>query len=348
MSDSKKYLRYALFDLNRKVNDATTFGEKQLYRGFINSLLDGLDNIGMEIDLPDSLLSKSIMYDNLFDDNYHQKVILSYRKNRKFYKQFAKLSDCTLDYYLDEEYKYKEKLSFRDAIDIVDGFFDYYDKDISKHFNDLLGNGLLRVLLPDGDDPSTYNGFTYPIPGSNSLVTAQDDGNIVTAGVIAHEAIHSYLTLFDGDLTYEEDINKSINDINEVYPRFIEIALMNYLYEVGFDKTDISSYMKNYNSLLADYLFVFDDTIKAREHVMFGEEFGVYVSSRKYSLGSVLAYHYYDKYLDDPYAVKGDLLRLYHDSRDKDFSHLFDNCGLEKKNIVKPKMLVKHLNDFDL
>ena len=347
MGNSNKYLRDALFDLNRRVNDADTFEEKQLYRSYIYSLLGGIANTGMDIELPNSLLYKSAIYYNTIDENYNRKMLLSYRSNLYFYRKFAGLANSVYDYFLEDSYKFIEKLSFEDSIDLIRGFFEYYDKDISSHFNYLLDNNLIHVYLPYGEDAENYDGFTYPIPGNGNLIIAQDKGNIDTAVTIAHEVIHSFLALDDINITYDQDIRKSINDVDEVYPKLIELLFMRYLADIGFNKTDISSFMKNYNSSLCEFISIFDDIIQDRENKILSDNFDLFCNAKTYSLGYVLAYHYLDKYMDSPYIVKDDLLRLNHETKFRDFPYLLDNCGLKKKDIVKPKILLKRMDDFN-
>ena len=347
MKDITKYVKDSLFDLNKKVNGATTFEEKQLYRSYLFSLLSSIPNMGIDIDLPDSLIFKAALYDSIVDENYNKAMLHSFRANRGFYKEFARLSDSILDYYTDEPYKYIEKLSFDDAIELVAGFFSVYDKDIYNFFNESVDRNLFNVFLSSSDDAKEYNGFSYPIPGKRSIVVSLDNGDLETAGNITHETIHSYLNYIDGETTYFHDIQRAANGVGETYSRFSEIAFMKYLSDIGFNQADISSYMKNFNSSLSEFLFVFADVMSLKENAILNDHLDIYYNSREYSLAGVLAYHYYDKYLDEPFEVKGDLLRLHQDSRTRDLSYLLDNCGLKKKNIVKPKLLVKHMNDFD-
>lgn len=345
---SNDYLRDALFSLNRETNAADSFELKHFYRSYIYSLIDGIRNIEYDVDLPDSLLKKYALYDSFLDKNYYKEMLLSYRANRDFYKAFARLSYTVEDYYLEEPYRYIEKLSFDDSIDMVRGFFDHYDKDISRHLDDLLADNLIREFLPDTEDAMNYEGFTYPIPGGKNLIIAQNNGDISTSGTLAHEVIHSFLFKGDTDLTYERDIRKSVNGLDETYPRFIELAFMKYLESVGFNRTDISSYIKNYNSTFSEFLFVFNDILADKESKIFSDNFDSFLNARDYSLPTALAYHYLDKYLDSPYIVKNDLLRLNQESKYRDLPYLLDNFGLQKKDLVKPKVLVKSMSNFDI
>lgn len=345
---SNDYLRDALFSLNRETNAADSFELKHFYRAYIYSLIDGVRNIGADLDLPDSLLKKYVLYDSFLDKNYYKEVLLSYRANRDFYKAFGRLSYTIEDYYSEEPYRYIEELSFNDSIDMVRGFFDHYDKDISRHLDDLLDDNLIREFLPDTEDAIDYEGFTYPIPGGKNLIIAQNKGDISTSGTLAHEVIHSYLFLGDTDLTYEKDIRKSVNGLDETYPRFIELAFMKYLESIGFNRTDISSYIKNYNSTFSEFLFVFNDVIADKESKIFSDNLDLFLNARDYSLPTALAYHYLDKYLDSPYIVKSDLLSLNQESKYRDLPYLLDNFGLQRKDLVKPKVLVKSMSNFDI
>ena len=347
MKYSEKLIRDTLFDLNRRVNSARSFEEKQLYGSYIYALICGITNSGMNIDLPDSLLKKAIIYGDTIDDNYQRQMRQSYRDNIYFFKDFAKLSDATIDYYLEDSYKYREKISFKDAVDLVKGFLACYDKDIYKHFDELVDNGLVDLFLPNTEDAKEFDGFTYPTLGRESLSITIDKGNIETSTTILHEEIHSFLLLDDVGITYEQDIRKNVNGIDEAYSRFIEIVFMKYLLDIGFNRADISSYMKNYNSTLSEFLFCFDDIIRDKEKRIFGDGMGWYCNAKEYSLGTVLAYHYFDKFLDYPYIVKDDLLRLNHETKYRDFSDLMDISGLDKKDIVNPKKLVKRMDDFN-
>ena len=66
---SNDYLRDALFSLNRETNAADSFELKHFYRVYIYSLIDGVRNIGADLDLPDSLLKKYVLYDSFLDKN---------------------------------------------------------------------------------------------------------------------------------------------------------------------------------------------------------------------------------------------------------------------------------------
>ena len=347
MKSSEQYIRRVLFDLNRRVNDATTFKEKHFYRAYIYSIIEGLQNTGIDIDIPDSILQKSNLFDNTIDNDFNSQVIYDFRANRDFYREFGKLSEATIGYFEEDPYKYIEKISFDDSIDMARGFLSYYDNNMARHFDRLLDEKLVEVFLPGTEDAETYDGFTYHFPSDTDLIITLDKGNIETAATIIHELVHSFLSLYDINMTYDQDTRKCVNNLNETYSKFIEIVFMKYLSDIGFNKSDIASYMRNFNSMLYESLYVFDDCLDDKEKNLFGNDFGIYWEAQRNAFGGVLAYHYYDKYLDRPYLVKQDLLNLYQESKFKSKSYLLDNCGLRKKDIVKPKVLVMRMNDFE-
>ena len=52
--------------------------------------------------------------------------------------------------------------------------------------------------------------------------------------------------------------------------------------------------------------------------------------------------------MDSPYIVKSDLLSLNQESKYRDLPYLLDNFGLKRKDLVKPKVLVKSMSNFDV
>ncbi len=221
MKRSEQYIRKVLFDLNRRVNDATTFKEKHFYRAYIYSIIEGLQNTGIDIDIPDCILQKCALFDNTIDDDFNSQVIYDFRANRDFYREIGKLSEVTLGYFEEDSYKYIEKISFDDSIDIARGFLSYYDKDMSRHFDKLLDEKLVDVFLPDTADAELYDGFTYHFPGDSDLIITLDKGNIETAATIIHELVHSFLYLYNIIMIYVQDIMKCIYNINNKDSKFI-------------------------------------------------------------------------------------------------------------------------------
>ena len=115
--------------------------------------------------------------------------------------------------------------------------------------------------------------------------------------------------------------------------------------KVKYLPKDIDTYNKEYDydliECLAGYSLNFEPEIK---DVKDDENRGFFQDSEAYAYGKVIAYHYYEQYLNNQEQTKKNILDLMLNTSNYNRHHLLNNYGLQEKQITNPKILIQNLD----
>ena len=145
-------------------------------------------------------------------------------------------------------------------------------------------------------------------------------------------------------MTKEEASLQYINGVSETYSIFIEFLVIDYLQKNNLFKKDTISYKKDIYFGLIEYLKSLYLMIVPCD-ICFDsyDEVGFYNESKIYSYGYLLAYHFYEQYLNDRDQAKENITNFMLDSKKYEFDYLINNYGLNEKEITNNKLLLKHI-----
>ena len=185
--------------------------------------------------------------------------------------------------------------------------------------------------------------------------------NIFYATILAHEIIHIYLSEIDKNATVQEEKVRFINGVSEVYSIYIELLVLDYLENNGFNNKDIINYKKDIYSGLIEYLktlyiMIEPDDIDFTSY----DEVEFFNESKLYSYGYIFAYHFYDQYLTDKIMAKENITNFMLDSKNYDdlqtIWYLDDEQDLDNivdffergESNIKPARYIKYNDKIDI
>ena len=312
-------------------------------------LLSDIDNLmeiiwfkKLDISIP-SIVSKfkNSHYTDKFDDNIDESFLDNFNSMRKTNSNIA---DLTSILPFKQNFLGKNNystLSFEKAISMINDFFEYYDEDVYKHFNNLVDHG--NIVLFNSNGEKTFCGANFHLSTQeNSIILISDSLNDITlASAIAHETIHSYSNIFLKGISYKQ-INKiKVNNLIEVYSYFIECVFMKYLK----DNNDFDNYSDLKNKLsynLCDFAHVFNYYFNNFNH----QNLHRFNFSEAYFYGILSAIHFFNEYQINPEEAKENILNMFIDSKDYDKHFLLNNYGINECNLGNYKILEKNLFNY--
>ena len=237
--------------------------------------------------------------------------------------------------------EYKQRIELSDSVELAHEFFKSYDECIYNYFDDKLLNNKTFVITNKLNSPtlfgSTFN-CNYIIPPYSFIRPSLTVKDYMT---IVHETIHNYLfnRLRYIDKKYKKQM--FINNLDEVYPKFIELVAMKFLIDNNILVDDINQYFKQNNYSSTVFLKGFNNNL-------IHYDLNNYQSNEAYSYGAVLAYHFYDNYLIDEELTKRNILNFLLEEQYYDKLYLLDNYGLDISSIINPKILNKYMDKKQL
>ena len=222
-------------------------------------------------------------------------------------------------------------IDIRKSIDMVYEFFKQYDTAIFDHYVELINSG--RFIITN----RTKYGST--IEGSHiirpySFVNLE--GTISDSVTIAHETIHNYLFDKQRFLKEKDNNRRKINNVDEVYPSFIELAFLEYIKKYDYLLDDIAFYERISDSTIIHFLKQFHDNL-------INDDYYDYKTNESYAYGKVLAYHFYNMYLKDRERAKENILNFSLRSHEMDKMQLLNSYGLISDKLLDYKVLTRHM-----
>jgi len=349
MTEIEKKVQKCLYDIESKFKTTRSEKSKLMLLQDADALYDLIDEQFLNVEIPRTLKD---LKEYTYSDKLFNKEVESFKTNfDEMFETNISLAENYID--LERKYgkivysKYDTKISFEEALSEARRFFDYFDKEILKHFDYLVSNGIFQKFEFD----MGVNGVTYPINfNGKSFITIQDEESVATIATIIHETVHSYLTKFINNLSYEEDLKYNVNNLSEVYTEFIEIIFLDYLEKSKYTRRDIDYVGTAINSCFIEQLKEFHDLLEQSEETEifdfkyenFPYNDNYYICER-YSYGKVLARHYFYEYFKNPSKTKDNITNLTIDSKTYNKSYLLNNYGLKEDNLSNTKILEKHM-----
>ena len=303
--------------------------------------------MNLDVSIPPKILEyyNNWFYDilsNKFIKNYFNLVEKSILENDVVDEMVDTIAD-TFFYNYNCETSFGKSLYFtkEEAIDLALRFFEYYDKEIYRHFKTILADGYINFVdkkdVAD-EDYAVISGITctaYSQRGSFILVGGRKD--ITFVATIIHEVIHSYVDSLNYDMKCEEKLNEMINGLYEVITYFSASAFKLFLEEIYYDKNTIDFLESNTCNIFLTSLRSFANLQTC--------DFDEYVSISSGTYGNLLAFHYFDKYLTDEEKVKDDILNMTLAAKKYDKLYILDNYGLSLDELGDTSILEKRLNN---
>jgi hypothetical protein len=343
-----KYLREA----NQKFKQCKSPKLKRFYYLDIKGLLDLIIDNGLNIDVESIFKRTDIIFDiSSLEDKYEESFLHNYYECEKVNNRIGNLG-----VYLDNIYgygytkKYKNRMSIDEGMRLCYDFLTYYDKDISRFFKSMLDKG--NIFLGGnlgGSSNLVFDGCTYSFKSQDEpFILANTFENVYFPNIMAHELIHSYIDYSSDDNTFEKNCREATNNLYEVYSRFIELVFAHYLEEKHFNQNDIDTLHLTYDNTLIDTLCNYNSYIKFFDGEMIISNdffYSDFDTCEVYSYGGVLAYHYFEQYLNNPERAKDNITNFSLDYRNYDRKHLLNNYGLQEDNLGKSRVLVKHMKN---
>ena len=276
-----------------------------------------------------------------YSDEISNEYIDNYHKLKKFNYDITKMAIDISQIYGYETIKFKEKISIDDAIKVDSKFLKEYDKDMYDYFENFMLNGKFFIV------DNIFEGYGYSSVSDELLdpyIILCKSNNIFYITVLMHELVHVYLSEKEKYMTKEEASLQYINGVSETYSIFIEFLVIDYLQKNNLFKKDIISYKKDIYFGLIEYLKSLYLMIDPCD-ICFDsyDEVGFYNESKIYSYGYLLAYHFYEQYLNDRDQAKENITNFMLDSKKYEFDYLINNYGLNEKEITDNKLLLKHI-----
>lgn len=258
-----------------QVQDDINFLIKELKKHSSPKVLDSLLS-SLEILVEYSnIVGLDVKVDDLYcvlGQNKYEKIIKRYKDNLYNHsKNMFKLNKI-ISYNVDQMFESNGYIPFSvryrkiiDPIKMAGDFFKDYDKDLYDFFKlELERRHYFDWLL----EPST-GGCTIDIPVKDKsyiLLNNLFEDNILKASIVCHETIHAYFNHLQKFRDYDSVLKSQINNLNEVYSTFIQMAFVEWLKKINYKSKDLhaldnhNKYMfKEFNDSLSSKLYQFED-----------------------------------------------------------------------------------------
>ena len=298
----------------------------------------------LNIKIPEILEYEQVKYKNKLDNFYVKdykffikKFNELYNLNNGFINNISSILDeyaMPINYYV-----YKEKLNDETIIELVKNFFEYYDINIYNYFNFLLDNN--RIFFNNSVIDDANGHFIYGYRDILPYICVEKTNTINDMLVLSHEVIHGFVDYLLRNASSKEKRNIYYNNLDELYPKFIELVILDYLNIIKFNNKDINVYKKDFDDSLLEaiqsfYYFINED-MKDIENQR------LYRNVEGYLYSEILAIHYHLKYLDNKKEIKNNIYNLIFDNKYYSKEYLLNNYGLTFDEIKDKEMITKIL-----
>lgn len=302
--------------------------------------------MNLDVKIPPKLLD---YYDNWFYDILPTKFVKNYFKLIEESLDENNEIDEMIDTIVDDifyNYNYEtvlgKSINFtkEEAIDLAKRFFEFYDKEMYRHFVKMLDDGYINFINRNdvaNEDYATITGITCTAYSENSsFVLVGGKKDITFVETIIHETIHTYIDSFNYSMSIDEKMKEMINGLYEVITYFSASAFKLFLEEIHYDKKTIDFLESNTCNAMLTSLGAFANL----EACSFDE----YISIASSAYGNLLAFHYFEKYLNDDTKTKEDILNMTLAAKKYDKPYILGNYGLSLSEIEDTTILEKRLN----
>ena len=340
MTDFEAQLQREIYILTNELKKTTNKYQQLKLATYIESIKNIINVENLDVKFPKEMEYEITKYYNhdifcKIIDEYYYNVEKNYSYNKRFVKM---LNHFNKRYIIsDNSIVFNNYLEFKDVLFLVSDFLKYYDKKIYNHFVKLFNEDRIMAVSICED----AEGFCIP---QNFLIDSYISYNqknyILDVSTLCHEIIHSYVKEHVRYNNYKNFKYEFINNMDEVYSLFIELALFDYLEKIKFDANDIYLARKANDIEVISELELFKKSLNNFSTISAGE----YKMNEANSYGHVLAYHFYDNYLNDKERAKSNIFDFMIDCESKNRDYLFNNYGLNQEYILNPQRLTKYMD----
>lgn len=332
MKEFNRVIKKHMFDLISEFKKCKSKKKYMELLAIFYVLDEIITNLELNIKYPKELdyeINKynTIDYDKAYDILFNDNLDKMYDYNLEF-SNIYKLLDYSI---LNKKYCCRDTIKIDESIRFSQEFFKQFDNNLYSYFNDYILNKGLLMINNKFNGARTYMA-NYVMPPYSFI---RPELNISDFIMIVHETTHNYIRNRLRYLSVDDTNRLLVNNLEEVYPIFIELCSYKFLKDNNYLR-DISIYKKSLDQALIKYLISFNKNL-------INMDINDYKSNESYSYGIVLAYLFFDNYLNDPQKTKENVLNLTLDSVKYDKEYLLNNYGLNQIDILNPHKLNKVL-----
>ena len=299
---------------------------------------------GLDIEVPKELEYEQMKFINKLN-NFYQKdfkiFIKKFNDNYDFNKEFIDGIKSILDDYAMpiNYYYYKEIMSEEKIIELSKEFYKYFDIDIYKYLIYMLSNN--RIIFSNSVIDDANGHYVYGYQDILPYINVERTNTINDMLVLCHEVMHGYVDYILRFASSKEKNNMYYNNLFELYPKFIELVILDYLNMIGFSNRDLNVYKKDFDDSVLEGIQGFEYFINEDMDDIDNQRFFHNIEGYLYS--EVLAIHYYLKYLDNKEEVKNNIYNLIIDNKYYEREYLLNNYDLSFNEIKDKKVITKIL-----
>ncbi|MBQ6477308.1 MAG: hypothetical protein IJI43_02620 [Bacilli bacterium] len=316
-------------------------------RNEVYSLFQAMDMSGIQFTVPDRVMAAMHRGDDSqIDRAIRELFVVNFYKTLDLNKKVTSIVDdahMTVGdgYFLD----HKKPMPIEEIGDLVDSFFGEYDEDMQKFFEERLKDEKIYFIK---NNDEYYEGMTFFIDSQNdTFLLAEYDGTINSAVILAHELAHAYSKKYINN-TFEQKIFAYINDLDEVYSKYMEYVFIDYLKKIHFNKKEIKTLEVNSDMNLIGFLDdykEFIDQYESNPKDIYNDDSLLFpfIDSEQYSYGQIVGYNFFNNYLKDKDKTKSDILDFVSDTGKYDKTYMLNHYGLNEKEVTSSKKLVKDM-----
>ena len=316
-------------------------------RNEVYSLFQAMDMSGVQFQVPDRLLASiNRGDDSQIDRAIRELFVVNFFKTLDLNKKVTSIVDDIHTNIGDGYFlNYRKPMAIEEVGDLVDGFFGEYDEDMQKFLEDKLNEGKIYFIKNNDED---YEGMTFFIDSQNdAFLLAEYDGTINSAIILAHELAHAYSKKYINN-NFEQKIFAYINDLDEVYSKYMEYVFIDYLKKIHFNEKEIKALQVNSDMNLIGFLEdykEFIDQYESNPKEIYNNDSLLFpfIDSEQYSYGQIVGYHFFKNYLKDKDKTKSNLFEFVSDTGKYDKTYMLNHYGLDEKEITSSKKLVKDM-----
>ncbi len=344
MIDINQNIESDLYQILDDIKNCDNKVQFQSLKELFERLQIAIDNNNLDIKLP----SDYYLLLNKFDtsDLYMKNItafINNYKKHFDFDIKLSKLYRSLSKYYKDyySYPNYETNLKLYENIIIVRNFLKEYDYEINSFFEDMILSGHIYTFF--GKKNYTDG---YAVEGNKKIkpyIFINLTNSINDLLTFLHEIIHAYISQKRID-NLEKEINKiNINNFDETYSMFIELVLLDYLKNKDILRNDVNLYERDFNNNMIEDLNIYYRYLKKKNLFSKDDDINVFIESQSYAQGRVLAYHFYNQFLNDKKYAKNNILNFMIKSHIHDKKYMINHYGLSEKEILNSKNIIKNL-----
>lgn len=278
-------------------------------------------------------------------------LVANYIKNRDYYFELSKMGTKLINKYnMPRGYRYeyllKNYLNNTDSLNL--------SLDFLKQFNIKIYDELLKVIVNNRalittniDNVDNY-GTTYLLNEVKApYLIIESQNNLTLPFTIVHEAGHIFHHSKYNKNSYKIiKANLYSSNLMEFYPNFLELVFADYLKDKNIFLDDLILIKKSFDLDVAELLEKLNNLLFIYLDKNCFDYIGYYAKLIENTLSKVVAYHFYDMYLEDSDKTLYNIDQFLTYLGCYDNVDILDKFGLNKDEILNSKVLEKHIKKY--